>query len=336
MLLPVAALTIFARLYFVLLALVVGAWFYLHHTQWFAFRRWLATLPARTKNTAVWLICIAAAAAIAAYIVVFFVEIGRYPMPDSGNVLCAISKTDYGAAKKADDPSRYYRSGHVGSISQGDLALIKFSPLRGENTAANIEMLQRIVAVAGQTIEIRNGAAYTDGLLADTRTAVVSTYNITKHTPHKVLNAMRRSINREIADSSRFVTLPVVEREKHWQNYTYPTLKKNMPDTRLYPYNATIPWNALNYGPLRLPAAGDTLLLTQRNVWLYAKLISTYEKQQISFANGKALIDNQPAESYIFKLNYYFCLSDNRTTCNDSRLYGPVAESCIVGRAYPF
>jgi signal peptidase I len=88
-----------------------------------------------------------------------------------------------------------------------------------------------------------------------------------------------------------------------------------------------------NFGPIYVPARGDTMHLAPSMYRIYKNVIEYESGKELSIKNGRLLLDNLPIEEYIFKENYYFAGGDNVSDSGDSRYWGLVPEEYIIGIA---
>ncbi len=89
----------------------------------------------------------------------------------------------------------------------------------------------------------------------------------------------------------------------------------------------------LNYGPIKVPAKGDTIKLNPKNIKFWQPLIN-YENNGKFISNEGTVITFRckPITKYVLKENYYFALGDNFRKSVDSRILGFIPESAIEAK----
>ena len=100
-----------------------------------------------------------------------------------------------------------------------------------------------------------------------------------------------------------------------------------------YPWDKYIDWTIQDFGPLHVPARGQTVAMDSTAVKLYRNLIEWEQKEKLSYQGKDVFLGDSLIQEYCFLENYYFMGGDYMENSKDSRYWGLLPEPYIVGVA---
>ncbi|NPA42661.1 MAG: signal peptidase I [Chlorobi bacterium] len=213
--------------------------------------------------------------------------------------------------------------------------------------------VKRLVGLPGDTIEVREGVLYVNGKRAryPDRTHLQHFYAVEMKPGHTIGRRAYKYLKDRYDFDLRFAKSGRLNDSTYIINLTADAARylATLPgvDT-VYMYLDTIRsphvfpgtgwWSMDDFGPLYIPKKGDTLVLNKRNYTLYKSLLREYEtmaslkENRVEWKDGTAYINGKPVEKYVVKQDYYWMMGDNRNNSEDSRVWGFVPWTHIVGK----
>jgi signal peptidase I len=254
-----------------------------------------------------------------------------------------------------------YRFPGFSSVQRNDVIVFHVPHEQQLPADQRTHLIKRCIAVAGDTLQLRNSQVFLNGEAGPVAGQPQTTYFMAVDAPNDEIRQALRAQGvvdyqapegipqvvayPETGQPGFVISCPAsvadyLRKQPYVKALTVlPTGVELFPDVVDFhglAATSAVPnrWQLDDYGPLPVPKKGQTIALTPTNAAIYYKIVSQYEHNQgISWKDGMIQQNGRPLTRYTIKQNYYFMMGDNRHNSEDSRFWGFVPEDHLVGKA---
>ena len=238
----------------------------------------------------------------------------------------------------------YMRFPGFETIENGDIVVFNYPGDLKRPVDKRKNYIKRCVGIPGDSLAVKEAQVYINGEKAPKRETYQYAYKVKTNGQLLPGDYLQKDLKVEIDKvfpnkGEYYMNMTEGSAEKlrnlSYVNYVKKQLSaKNRRGMTVYPnHYRRVQWNRDHYGPVYIPEEGDTIKLNRHNYKMYKTPIENYEHHKMHWKDGQAYLDGNKADEYIFKMNYYFMMGDNRHNSQDSRAWGFVPEDHIVGKA---
>ncbi|MEL6536367.1 MAG: S26 family signal peptidase, partial [Bacteroidota bacterium] len=200
--------------------------------------------------------------------------------------------------------------------------------------------VDRVIGLPGEMVELRDNLCYVEGTLTEPFSKLQYSITIYSEGGTEIDYSFWQKYGLDgagprpggyIITTTEAVAQKIVEENAWALRYETRKADPNRVNDRLFA-GAVPGWNENQMGPFKVPQAGQTIPLDSVNRRLYKRNI-LLEDSNVVWTDSAVLRNGKPILEYTFQEDAYWLMADSRDNGFDSRLWGFVPASFLIGKA---